>query len=163
MNLILFVGCSSSGQTPSKCKRIFYITSRFFYRPAQKKSFSRRHDALWEAQMTPEEAALKQWDRHRQVLFQRTKTLYVSYGNDSKCAVFLWCKSMFYVDATPGGSLAKKCQRILSRCDLSVKVMKKTGHLIKKAFSPNQIRSNPEHAMNQPVQWDCRIIVGQMA
>ena len=100
MNLIFFVGCSSSGQTPLKCKRIFYITSRFFYRPAQKKSFSRRHDALWEAQMTPEEAALKQWDRHRQVLFQRNKTLYVSYGNDSKCAVFPWYKSMFYVPLT---------------------------------------------------------------
>ena len=48
-------------------------------------------------------------------------------------------KSMFYVDATPGGSLARECQRILDRCEVPIKVMEKTGDSIKRLLT----KSNP--------------------
>ena len=48
-------------------------------------------------------------------------------------------ESIFYVDATPDGKLAKDCQRVLNRCRLPVKVMEKTGDSIKKILT----KSNP--------------------
>ena len=48
-------------------------------------------------------------------------------------------KSIFYVDATPDGSLANDCQKILHRCHLPVKVMEKTGDSIKRLLT----KSNP--------------------
>ena len=48
-------------------------------------------------------------------------------------------KGVFYVDATPGGSLAKECQKVLDRCDIPIKTMEKTGDSIKKLLT----KSNP--------------------
>ena len=48
-------------------------------------------------------------------------------------------KSVFYVDATPGSSLATECQRILNRCGVPIKTMEKTGDSIKKLLT----KSNP--------------------
>ncbi len=48
-------------------------------------------------------------------------------------------KSIFYVDATLGGSLATECQRILNRFGVPIKVMEKTGDSIKTLLT----KSNP--------------------
>ena len=48
-------------------------------------------------------------------------------------------KSVFYVDATKDGFLAKECQKILNRCDVPIKVMEKTGESLKRMLT----KSNP--------------------
>ena len=48
-------------------------------------------------------------------------------------------KSVFFVDATPNGELAKQCQKVLNKCDLPIKVMEKTGKSLKKLLT----KSNP--------------------
>ena len=48
-------------------------------------------------------------------------------------------KGVFYVDATPGGSLARECQKVLDRCGIPIKTMEKTGDSIKKLLT----KSNP--------------------
>ena len=48
-------------------------------------------------------------------------------------------KGVFYVDATPLGSLATECQRILNRCEVPIKVMEKSGDSIKRLLT----KSNP--------------------
>ena len=48
-------------------------------------------------------------------------------------------KSVFYLDATPGGSLAKECQHILDRCGVPMKVMEIIGNSIKRLLT----KSNP--------------------
>ena len=53
-------------------------------------------------------------------------------------------KSVFYVDATPDGSLANDCQKILNRCELPVKVMEKTGDSLKSLLT----KSNPFKSSN---------------
>jgi hypothetical protein len=48
-------------------------------------------------------------------------------------------KSVFYIDATKDGQLAKECQKILNRCEVPIKVMEKTGDSIKRLLT----KSNP--------------------
>ena len=48
-------------------------------------------------------------------------------------------KSVFYVDATPNSLLAEKCQKILNKYDVRIKVMEKPGESIKSLLT----KSNP--------------------
>ena len=48
-------------------------------------------------------------------------------------------KSVFFVDATPNSQLAEKCQKILNKCDVPIKVMEKPGESIKSLLT----KSNP--------------------
>ena len=48
-------------------------------------------------------------------------------------------KSVFYVDVTRNGQLAKQCQKILNKCGVPIKVIEKTGESIKKMLT----KSNP--------------------
>ena len=36
-------------------------------------------------------------------------------------------RSVFYVDATPNNNLARKCQQVLNKCEVPIKVVEKTG------------------------------------
>ena len=48
-------------------------------------------------------------------------------------------KSVFYVDATVNSVLLKKCQQVLNKCDVPIKVVEKTGESLRKML----VRSNP--------------------
>ena len=53
-------------------------------------------------------------------------------------------KSVFYVDTTPNSNLAKKCQQVLDKCEVPIKVLEKTGDSIRNLL----VRSNPFKSKN---------------
>ena len=40
-------------------------------------------------------------------------------------------KSIFYIDTTPNSNLAKKCQQVLDKCEVPIKVLEKTDYSIR--------------------------------
>ena len=60
--------------------------------------------------------------------------------------------SVFYVNATPNSNLAKKCQQILDKCGVPIKVMEKSDILSKRHWS-NPIHLKTEYAMMRNVRF----------